>query len=350
MKKVVSLALALLLALPRAGCSGSKPDTVVTTFCSAVQAFDFEKAATCMVNGSEDLEDPYDDAEMEEDLSSEQVMTYLKECASKMTYKIGESKVDGESATVPVSFTYVDAGPVITSALGEYITQAFAMAFSGADDAQMEELFGNIFMEKAKSVEADSATADITFNCVKVDGDWKIASFSEEDEEAITNILTSNIASAFEGFGDSFDDADVEEAPENTTWHDVPLGQEVELATIKICVTGCEEKNELKAEYFEPKVAQEGTKFVVFSVVIENITKDSLNFDNDLVLTDSQGRNYDPYSDALWYFDETFSYTDLAPNIAKSGVFVYNVPADSADYYLSVLKADTDDGYHLYAK
>ena len=44
------------------------------------------------------------------------------------------------------------------------------------------------------------------------------------------------------------------------------------------------------------------------------------------------------------------TYTDLAPNIAKSGVFVYNVPEDSADYYLSVLKADTDDGYHLYAK
>ena len=205
-------------------------------------------------------------------------------------------------------------------------------------------------MEKTKSVEAGSATADVTFNCVKVDGDWKITSFSEEDEEAITNILTSNIASAFEGFSDAFDDADVEEAPENTVWHDVPLGQEVELATIKICVTGCEEKNELKAEYFEPEVAQEGTKFVVFSVVIENTTKDSLNFNNDLVLTDSQGRNYDPYSDAMWYFDETFSYTDLAPNIAKSGVFVYNVPADSADYYLSVLKADTDDGYHLYAK
>ncbi|MGO5049050.1 hypothetical protein [Dysosmobacter sp. Sow4_B12] len=76
MKRVVSLALALILALSLVGCSGSKPDTVVTTFCSAVQAFDFEKAATCMENGSEDLEDPYDDAEMEEDLSSEQVMTY----------------------------------------------------------------------------------------------------------------------------------------------------------------------------------------------------------------------------------------------------------------------------------
>ena len=40
-------------------------------------------------------------------------------------------------------------------------------------------------------------------------------------------------------------------------------------------------------------------------------------------------------------------YTDLAPNTAKRGVFVYNVPTD---YYLSVLKAGTDDGYRLYAK
>lgn len=349
MKKVISLALALLLALSLVGCSGSKPDTVVTTFCAAVQAFDFEKAATCMQNGSEDLEDPYDDAEME-DLSSEQVMTYLKKCTSKMTYKIGESKVDGESATVPVSFTYVDASAVITSALSEYITQAFALAFSGADDARMEELFGSIFMEKTESVETGTATADVTFRCVKVDGDWKIASFSEEAEEALINILTCNIASALERFGEAFDDEGGKEAPENTVWHDVPLGQKVELATIKICITGCEEKNELTAEYFDPAVAQEGTKFVVFSVVIENTTKDSMSFDNDLVLTDSQGRNYDPYSDALWYFDETFCYTDLAPNIAKSGVFVYNVPTDSADYYLSVLKAGTDDGFHLYAQ
>ena len=84
--------------------------------------------------------------------------------------------------------------------------------------------------------------------------------------------------------------------------------------------------------------------------MVENTTKDTMSFDNDLVLTDSQGRNYDPFSDALWYYDESFCYTDLAPNIAKSGVFVYNVPVDSADYYLSVLKAGTDDGYHLYAK
>ena len=215
----------------------------------------------------------------------------------------------------------------------------------------MEELFANIFMEKTESKETGTATANVTFNCVKVDGEWKIASFSEEDEKTITNILTSNIASAFEELGEAFDD-DSAEASEDTIWYDVPLGQEAELATIKICVTGCEEKSTLTAEYFDPEVAQEGTKFVVFSVVIENTTKDSINFNNDFVLTDSQGRNYNPYSDAMWYFDEAFCYTDFAPNISKSGVFVYNVPEDSVDYYyyLSVLKAGTDDGYRLYAQ
>jgi hypothetical protein len=349
MKRIASLALVFALALSLVGCSGSKPDTVITTFCNAVKAFDFETAATCMENGSNDFEDPYDDAELEEDLMSEQVMSYLKDCASQLTYQLGEATIDGDAASVPVSISYVDASPVITSALGEYIAQALGLAFSGADEAQMEELFGSIFMEKTESVQTAMASDTVVFKCVKVDGDWKIAEFDDDAQTVITNILTSNIAGAFENFGEGFDDGE-DESPADTIWHDIPLGQEVELATLKLCVTNCEEVSELTGQYMNPDAAQEGTKYVVFSVKVENTTKDTLNFNNDLVLTDSQGRSYDPYFNALWYYDETFSYTDLAPNIAKSGVFVYNVPTDSSDYYLSVLKANTDDGYRLYAK
>ena len=89
---------------------------------------------------------------------------------------------------------------------------------------------------------------------------------------------------------------------------------------------------------------------MVFSVDIENITKDTLSFNNDLSLTDSQERKYEPFTDALWYFDQTFSYADLAPNIKQSGVFVYNVPADSESYFLSVAKSGTNDAYRLLGK
>ena len=128
-------------------------------------------------------------------------LLYLKKCASKMTYTIGEVKTEGDNATVTVSFTYTDASPIVTSVVGEYIVQGLALALSGADEAQMEELLVNIFKEKVEVIEPGTASADVTFNCVKVDGKWKISAFSDESSKAMTNIVTANIVKAFESFG-----------------------------------------------------------------------------------------------------------------------------------------------------
>ena len=85
--------------------------------------------------------------------------------------------------------------------VGEYIVQGLALALSGADEAQMEELLVNIFKEKAKTIEPGTASADVTFNRVKVDGKWNISAFSDESSKAMTNIVTANIVKAFESFG-----------------------------------------------------------------------------------------------------------------------------------------------------
>ena len=106
----------------------------------------------------------------------------------------------------------------------------------------------------------------------------------------------------------------------------------------------------MTAKYYEPDVAQEGTKFVVLSVEIENITKSTLDFNNTINLYDSQEREYQPYSDAHWYFDETFTYTDLAPNIKTTGTFVYQVPTDAEKYYLAIAKSGTNEAYRMYVK
>ena len=118
-----------------------------------------------------------------------------------MTYTIGEVKTEGDNATVAVSFTYTDVSPIVTSVVGEYIVQGLALALSGADEAQMEELLVNIFKEKVEVIEPGTASADVTFNCVKVDGKWKISAFSDESSKAMTNIVTANIVKAFESFG-----------------------------------------------------------------------------------------------------------------------------------------------------
>lgn len=349
MKRIVAVILTTALLLSLTGCgASSKPEDVVSTYCNAMKAFDTEAASKCLVSGEPDFDDVLTSEEDGANLADERIIKYFETNAAKMTYEVGTATVEGDTATVPVSFTYVDASSVMSAALGEYITQAFALAFSGADEATMEELFATIFLEKAEAAELGELTTDVVFQCEKVDDTWKITTPTDDDASVLSAVISGNITSVLESMSESF--GGEEDVPEDAVWHDVPLGEEIQLSTMKFCVTGCEELTELTAEYWDPEVAQEGTKFVVFHVDVENTTKETINFDGDIDLTDSQERSYETYSGALWYYDDTFSYTDLAPSIKQSGTFVYNVPDDSVDYYLTVSKAGTNDVYRLLGK
>lgn len=354
MKKMLGSFLAVIMLVSLVGCgSASKPEHTVTKFCDALKKLDTETVSSCFVSGDSDIENPYTEENAEkQDIFTEQAIEYLTKCAKEMTYVLGETTTDDDKAVIPVTFTYVDVSPVISAALGDYITQALALAFSGADDSIAEELFGTIFMEKTESVSTGTTTATIELVCIKQNDEWKIQELSDDDQYEIINIISCNMAKAFESFGDEFseDNSGNSEPAEEYVWYDVPAGQVVELATIKMAITGCEEVGKLTAEYYDPDIAQEGTKFVVLTVEIENITKSILDFSNDFNLYDSQGREYQPYSDAFWYFDETFSYTELAPNIKTTGTFVYHVPADADGYYLATAKSGTNEAYCLYVQ
>lgn len=221
MKKGISLILALALTLSMIGCGGNKPgpDTAVTGFCDAVKAFDFVTASGYLEENSDDWQDTYDNEQLEEEFGSAAIVTYLKDCASKMSYEIGEIEENGEEATVPVTFTYVDSDEVIKAVIDEYLVQALALAFSGAEDEEIEALLDTVFEEQAQSVEAGTATMDLAFNCVKVDGEWKIAAFSEDDESKFANLIASNMIDAMEnyepdyGFDDSeYDDSEYDDS------------------------------------------------------------------------------------------------------------------------------------------
>jgi uncharacterized lipoprotein YehR (DUF1307 family) len=213
MKRLLSIILTLALVLLLAGCA-DKPDTVVSDYCNALKSFDFDTAATYMADGAEDFENPFDDEELKDDVLSEQIISHLKENAAKITYKISETKVDGDKATVNVTFSYADVSPIIEAAFSKFITEALGLAFSGADESEIENMFSTIFAEKIESVTPGTATADVVFNCVKADGNWKISDFSEEDGETIGNVLLGNFISAFEGLGGEDVDTDAEEAEE----------------------------------------------------------------------------------------------------------------------------------------
>lgn len=205
MKKVISLMLALVLALSLTACGGksSGPEGVVGRFCKGLQELDEEAIAQCFENGDDlepsDLEDVDSD-----DAVAQKIMDFMKSCAGRLKYQVGEATVDGDTATVPVEFTYVNAGSLMKDILTEYISQAWSLALSGADDEKLAAAFEEVFDEKTKGADFPTLTATLTIPCVQTSDGWKISSSADNSEDLsaqLLDILTSNIYGALEDFG-----------------------------------------------------------------------------------------------------------------------------------------------------
>lgn len=204
MKKVISLMLALVLALSLTACGGKAgPEGVVDQFCKGLQKLDEKAIAQCFENGDDlelsDLEDVDSD-----DAVTQKIMDFMKSCAGRLKYQVGEATVDGDTATVPVEFTYVNAGSLMTEILTEYISEAWSLALSGADDEKLAAAFEEVFDEKTTEADFPTLTATLTIPCVQTSDGWKISSSADNSEELsdqLLDILTSNIYGALEDFG-----------------------------------------------------------------------------------------------------------------------------------------------------
>lgn len=137
----------------------------------------------------------------------------------------------------------------------------------------------------------------------------------------------------------------------NTKIVEKKVGEEFELATIKVKVNGIEEKQTINAPYSEPLVAKENTRFVLVDIDITNITKDSIVFNTEGInLVDNQERNFGTYKDEYVSLDSNLEYKDLSPNITQKGVLVYELPNDATNYALEINKAGTDELYKVILK
>ena len=201
MKKILSIILALVLVLGLAACGGSKkgtPEATIDTLMEGLKTMDFEKIKGTMKDATDE------DMDLAEDESIQAMYDILKGWASKLTYKLGKSEVNGDKATVAADVTYTDAADLISEAFTEYISTAMSKAFSGEEvsEEEMQKLLMDTINEKAKSVGTKTAEASLTFNLEKVGDDWKIV----DPPEDIANIMLSNMINGLEGMFDGLID------------------------------------------------------------------------------------------------------------------------------------------------
>jgi hypothetical protein len=203
MKKIFNVFMAFTIIFGLCGCSlGAKPEAAVDGFLSAVQSFDLKSMQTYISteNNGTSSESALAEFNLKDD-SEKYFMDYLKTCASKMTYTIKSSKVNGDKATVTVDFKYIDSTPFVKAVMSDVITQVFATAFSGTEftDEQADKLFTDTIKKQESQVKDTYVEKTVDINCSKKDGKWII-----ETNEDLEDVITANLVSAFKDISSAF--------------------------------------------------------------------------------------------------------------------------------------------------
>ena len=127
------------------------------------------------------------------------------------------------------------------------------------------------------------------------------------------------------------------------------IGDEVELATIKLKVNSVEERQNISSSYGSPIVAKEGAKFIIVNIDVINTTDKEFYFSPDFVLMDKQNRKFSYFSEMIGNIDN-YLIRDISPSIRESGNVVYEVPTDADSYSLMISKAGTNEVYQIVLK
>ena len=131
---------------------------------------------------------------------------------------------------------------------------------------------------------------------------------------------------------------------------DRTIGEEITLATLKLKVTSVEEKQTLPVTYGTPKVAKEGAKFILVKMDLTNTTNSAFSFSPDLLIIDSQNREFSSYTGSIGGVENYLDYRNLAPSIKESGYLIFEIPTNALDYSLLVAKAGSNELYKISLK
>ena len=209
MKKLVSTAMAIVLAVSLTGCSGrASAESVVE---DAIQAFQNADA--------EAIEQYWGDADFSSSNETAQEDAYtqqlLEQLAENLTYQITESTEDENAGTamVTVEFTNIDMSAVLAEWMGEMFSRALGYAFLPTEQQPSEEELNTMSMESLSSIMEEHAddkvtnTVDISLDLV--DNAWKI-----DSSDTVINAMMGGLIDSFTSLEESLGTADTSETVE----------------------------------------------------------------------------------------------------------------------------------------
>jgi len=210
MKKIVVGFLLLVMLFPIVGCSSAQPEDTVHNYFDAAQKINFGAMSRLIApTNTEDIERNTTLIEGQQDDPFGFLLDYMKSAASKITYKLVESTINGDSAVVTVDCKYVDSGPILTATIGELFVRMFEQAFNDVEmtEEEKDEIFSTVFQEQIKIFDETFKEVTLNIDLVKIKDTWYVAETSDE----LLDVVMSGFISAENDISDSFSSNDAEE-------------------------------------------------------------------------------------------------------------------------------------------
>lgn len=134
------------------------------------------------------------DLESATDSLNDQQKQALEELKSKLVdfdYEIGDEQIDGDTATVEVTFTTYNFSSFFQKVVGDYVLQSADTTFDGSSISARDAatLFADLVSDNLSDLGDKNVETQTTFTLKKEDGAWKISEVSADNIDALTGGL-----------------------------------------------------------------------------------------------------------------------------------------------------------------
>lgn len=179
MKKILVLALTLVVALSMTACGGKvTPTSTVDDFFKAIKAEDSKAVAEVYEDKSVKFLDEMNSTKKSGDKMEEEFAKAVKEKIFDFDYKLSKEKIDGNKATVKASITTYNLGDAMKAVMGK------AMAIAMDTKLSKKEIDEKIL--KIVKTEFDKAKKDykkdVTIELVKKDDKWVVKKMEQNHD------------------------------------------------------------------------------------------------------------------------------------------------------------------------
>lgn len=174
---IASIVVVCILAVSLVGCSSASPQDVTTATLDEIKAQDFEgnmaELKTSIEQGIKEAAGI--DVELTDD--EQAVVNKLLNKMCDFDYALGDATVNGDHASVPVTFTTYDIKGAFTSSMRSYLQNVYASALSIGTVPSQQDIVAQYFSELSTAIDAlaeKSVTAQGTITLTKTDGNWTV--------------------------------------------------------------------------------------------------------------------------------------------------------------------------------